>query len=109
VSHLVEFSLEDGGSLYVEVDDAPSAGPTVRGRASPGAVVSQAGATLEHVLGGVGPMLAGLVDRMRAAASPTSVEVEFSIKLTADAHLVVARSGGEANFRVTARWSPEGA
>jgi hypothetical protein len=106
VSPLVEFPLQDGGAVYVEVEPAATDGPAVRGRGTPDVV--RAGETLEEALGSLGPMLSGLVERLRAAASPSSLEVEFSVKLTADAHLVVARAGGEANFRVTARWSPAG-
>jgi len=108
MSHLVEFPLEEGGSVRIEVEEPASAGSVVRGRSSPVETVTQAGESFEQALGGLGPMLAGLVERMRAAAAPTGVEVEFGIKLSADANVFVARTGGEANFRVTARWAHAG-
>ena len=31
--------------------------------------------------------------------------MEFSIKLSADANVIIARSAGEANFKISMRWS----
>ena len=48
----------------------------------------------------------GVVSELRSAADwPEQVEVEFAVKLSADANVIIARSGGEANFRVALRWS----
>jgi Trypsin-co-occurring domain 1 len=33
------------------------------------------------------------------------VTVEFSIKLSADANVIIARTAGEANFRISMSWS----
>ena len=72
----------------------------------PAESVVKAGQTLEQVLGQVGPAVRGIVTELRTAAhSPDEVEVEFSIKLTANANVVIARAGGEANFRICLRWS----
>jgi len=104
MSHLVEFPLEGGGSVRVEVEEPTPAGPVVRGRGGSVEAVTQAGQSFEQTLGGLAPMLAGLIERVRSTAGLTDIEVEFGVKLSADANLIVARSGGEANFRLTARW-----
>jgi hypothetical protein len=41
------------------------------------------------------------------AGSPNEIEVEFAIKLTADARIAIARAGGEANanLRIALKWS----
>jgi hypothetical protein len=106
VSPLVELPLEAGGSILVEVDEVPFGGPVTRGGRSPAEAVTKAGETFEQVLGGLGPMLRGIFAHVRdAAAAPVEMEVEFAVKLSADANLIVARSGGEANFRVTVKWA----
>ena len=58
------------------------------------------------MLGRVGPAVHGVVSELRSSADwPEQVEVEFAVKLSADANVIIARSGGEANFRVALRWS----
>jgi Trypsin-co-occurring domain 1 len=101
---LVEFGLQEGGMVLVEVDDA-TAGAVTRGR-RPAEIVTRAGASLEQVLGRVGPAVGGIVSELRSTADwPDEVEVEFAIKLSGDANVIIARSGGEANFRISLRWS----
>lgn len=89
--------------VLVEVDSA-DAGPVTRGgrRAE---LVTKAGESLEQVLGRVGPAVSAIFSELRSAAEwPQEVEVEFAVKLSADANVIIARSGGEANFRVALRW-----
>jgi hypothetical protein len=102
VSSLLEFKTETGESLLVEVAE-PSGGAITRGRTAE--VVVEAGATLEQVLGRLGPALKGIVTQIREAAErPDEVEVEFGVKLSADSNVIIARAGGEANFRIALKW-----
>lgn len=105
MSQLLELET-DGGKILVEA--APLAtGPM--GRGAPGAqTVTKTGKRLEQVLGDVGPAVGSLVGELQAAlSSPAEVEVEFAVSLSADAQAIIARGGSEANFRITARWSPQ--
>jgi hypothetical protein len=36
------------------------------------------------------------------------VEVKFGVKLSADSHVIIARAGGDANFRIALRWARKG-
>ena len=102
MGELLEFKTETGDSVLVEVGD-PGALVTRGGRA--GDVVVEAGESLEKVLGRVGPGLRGIVAHLRATADcPDEVEVEFGIKLSADSNVIIARAGGEANFRIALKW-----
>uniref|UniRef100_A0AAU2K3H7 Trypsin-co-occurring domain-containing protein n=1 Tax=Streptomyces sp. NBC_00049 TaxID=2903617 RepID=A0AAU2K3H7_9ACTN len=104
MSELVELRLKNGASVLVEASPSTS-GRVMRGRGS-GDMVTKAGETLEDALGSLGPAVRGIVSELRKAADwPDQVEVEFAIKITADANMLIARSGGEANFRITLRWS----
>ena len=105
---LLELDVEQGGSIFVEVDDAYG-GAVTRGTRPADAVV-KAGESLEQVLGRLGPAIRGIVAELRSGADwPDEVQVEFAIKLSTDANVVIARAGGEANFRISLRWSrPEG-
>ncbi len=104
MSGVVDVPLADGGSILVEVDEV--IGETVvRGR---GGAVDPAQLTepLEHVLAGLGPATRALVSQLRALTdSPHEIEVEFGVKLSADAKIIIARAGGEANFRIVLRWA----
>ena len=102
MSPIVEVPLAEGGSILVEVDEA-AGGPVVRG----GGAVSPPSLAepLEQVLAGLGPATRALLTQVRALAdSPHTIEVEFAVKLTADARIVIARAGGEANFRIAMTW-----
>jgi hypothetical protein len=105
VSQLVRMDLAEGGSVLVEVADTAS-GPVTRGRA--GQLVTDAGATLDSALDQLGPVVRGVVTKLREAADwPDEVTVEFSIKLSADANVIIARTAGEANFRISMSWNRE--
>jgi hypothetical protein len=104
VSRVVEVPFAEGGSILVEVDE-PFEGPVVRGRGGAGALPSLA-EPLEQVLAGLGPARRALLSQVRSLAdAPHEIEVEFAVKLTADARIVIARAGGEANFRIMLKWA----
>jgi Trypsin-co-occurring domain 1 len=106
MSELLEFKSDQGGVVLVEVAELPG-GPVTRGGRSRAAVL-EAGESLERVLGQVGPVVKGIVSELRAAADwPAEVEVEFAVKVSADSNVIIARAGGEANFRISMRWSRE--
>lgn len=105
MSPLLELDLDQGGSILVEVDQPERDGPVTRG-GRPAEAVVKAGQSLEQVLGQLGPTIRGIVSELRSSAhSPDQVEVEFAIKLSTDANVVIARMGGEANFRIALTWS----
>lgn len=108
-SELVQFPLESGGTITVEVDSA--ARPVTRGtRGSAAGTIGKAGQTLEQALDSIGPTAAAVVQKLREGVdSPSEIEVAFGVTLKTEAGAIIARVGGEANFQVTARWQrPDG-
>src|SRR3954447_18604534 len=104
MSELLEFKSDAGEVVLVEVAEPPRAGVMRGGR--PAAAVVESGEDLEHVLGRLGPVIRGMVASVRSAADrPDEVEIEFSVKISADSNLIIARAGGEANFRIALRWA----
>jgi Trypsin-co-occurring domain 1 len=102
VSRVVEVPLAEGGSILVEVDEVVD-GPVVRGH--PAASLPPLAQSLEQVLANLGPATRALVSQMRELTeSPHEIEIEFAVKLSADARIVIARAGGEANFRILLKW-----
>jgi len=110
VKRLVEFELEDGGTLLVEVDE-PERGrgavPAGRGRrrGEPG----KADEKFETVLAKIKPVGTALIAKIRELADPPDeVGVEFGLKLNATAGVVVASAATEANFKVSLTWKRAG-
>jgi Trypsin-co-occurring domain 1 len=108
VERLIDFGLEGGGSVLVEVD-ASADGPALRGGpATPS--IGQAAETLEGALGQLAPATRAVLAQLRSLAeSPDEIEVEFGVRLSAEARVIIAKGTGEANFRVALRWSKGGA
>jgi hypothetical protein len=101
---LVEFPLEEGGSVFVEAEADSLRGEVTRGM-RPGELAGEAGQTLEAALARVQPAAVAIVDRLRALAdAPEEIEVEFGITLSAEVGAFVAKASGDANFRVSLRW-----
>ena len=99
---LVAVPLDDGPAVLVEVD--ASADEIVRS-ARPGEVAAALDETFQAALARLQPMTQAIVGKLREIAErPDVISVEFGIKLSADAGLVVAHTSGEANFRVNLRW-----
>jgi hypothetical protein len=108
MKRLVEFPLEDGSFIMVEVDGAEaSGGGAVRGL-HPTEVAEKARQTFEASMERIKPAAAALISKLRELSDqPEQVAVEFGVKLSAAAGVVLASSGLEANFKVTLTWKRE--
>jgi hypothetical protein len=104
MADLVRFPLEDGASIVVEVE-AGDRGAVRRGRGVDERI-QEAGETLEGVLARAAPVAASVVAKLREQGErPSEVEVEFGVKLSAEAGVVIARTAGDANFRLVVKWA----
>jgi len=104
MKRLIEFPLADATFLLVEVDEPDSTDPLVRA-ARPSEVVTRAQQTFEEALEKVKPAASIIIQKLRSLHdSPDEIEVEFGLKLTAEAGAVVATAGVEANYKVTLKW-----
>ena len=101
---LLEFPLEDGGSIVVEVDDAV-AGTQRASRA--GEVAAQVKETFEAALAPVAPAAEALLGRLGdLSKQPEEITVQFGVKLTGKLNAIISSTAGEANFAVTVKWKP---
>jgi hypothetical protein len=103
MKHLVEFPLEEGGSIVVEIDE-PETGGTVRaGREDK---IEMARETFEDALNKVLPVTKTVVEKLRNMASkPDEIEVTFGVNLSTMVGAVIASASAAANFGVTVRWT----
>jgi hypothetical protein len=103
MKHLVEYSLEDGGSIIIEVDEPESEGTI---RAARGDTIVKAKETLEDALDKVLPVTRSVVEKLRSIGNrPDEIEISFGVKLSTTAGAVIASASAEANFDVTMRWT----
>jgi Trypsin-co-occurring domain 1 len=105
MKHLVEFPLEDGGSIVIEVDEPENEGTV---RAARGEVIAKAKETLEEALNDVLPVTKSIVEKLRSVGNkPDEIEIGFGVKLSTVAGAVIASASAEANFDVTLHWSAQ--
>ncbi len=105
MKRLVEFPLEEGGTILVEVEMPEGAGmvPAARGE-----VVQRAQQTFEAALEKVRPAAQAIIKKLRALHDPPDeIEVEFGLKMSAETGAVIAAAGVEANYKVTLTWKRE--
>jgi hypothetical protein len=104
---LTEFRLDDGSIVYVETAEpvAPkAAGVEDIGRA--GDVAREASQTLEATLDGVRPAIEAIGRKLRdIVGAADELTVKFGVKLSADAGVIFAKAGAEANFEFTVKWT----
>ncbi|HEY9336576.1 CU044_2847 family protein [Kribbella sp. NPDC051936] len=100
---LVEFPLDQGGTVLVEVDEG---GPVMRGIAKDrAALVEEADRTFEAATSVVAPAARSLIARLRAMDdAPDEVGVEFGLQLSAQTGAFIASAAAQANFKITVTW-----
>ena len=101
--HVIEFPLEDGCAIAVEVHDPPPKGMVRAGRA--GEMVGQAQKSFGEALEMLKPTAAAL-QKTFEALEYQELTVDFGIKLSSKAGVVVS-GGAEANFKVSMKWKRE--
>src|SRR5262245_5287606 len=99
----VKFSLDGGGTVLLESDEALGALPV----SALGDRATQAVSALEASLDSIRSLAASMMSRLHEDLPnpPQEVELTFGIKASAEMNaLVVAKAGGEANFTVKLKW-----
>jgi hypothetical protein len=101
---LMEFKTEDGAMVVVEsVDDESGARLVSRGDGP-----ARAARTFEGALDGVRAAAESALRVFRdGSLRPDSVELEFGVKLSAEAGAVIAKGSTEGHLVVKLSWSPE--
>ena len=107
MKHFVEFRLEDGGTIIIEVDESETGG-TVRASRRSGEIVEEAKETFEQALSKIRPATEKVITTLRGLAQkPDEIEMEFGFSLNAAAGVVIASASTQANYKVTLRWKGE--
>ena len=107
MKRLIEFTLENGGSIIVEASDSASE-MGIAPAARPGEIATRATQTLETALEAVRPTAEAILTRLSGLSErPSEVSVEFGLKVGAQAGAIIASGTVEANFIVKLTWTRE--
>ena len=107
MNRLVEFPLEEGGSIFVEVTVPESEGQIIKA-GTIGDLPIKAAASFESSLDSIKPIASGIISKLsHIDNAPDEIGVEFGLSLKADANAILTKMGADANFRVNLNWKKE--
>jgi hypothetical protein len=106
MKRLVEFPLDQGGSVVIEVDEPPLGAPVMRGLGGDrSTLVEKADKTFEDATAAVTPAARSLIARLRSMDdAPDEVGIEFGVQLSAQTGAFIAAAAATANFKVSITW-----
>jgi|SRR5579859_1542697 len=108
MTQLIEFSLEDGSSITVEVTDREEAGGTRRIARDTEDEPKRASQTFEQALSKIRPATEKVMSTLRGLVQrPDEIEMEFGFSLSATAGVIISSASTAANYKVTLRWKEE--
>ena len=102
LTELMRFSLDNGGSVLVEVrEDDPGVVRASHARV----VIESASTSLANALAGVRDAAATALGQFRDMdAHPDEIQVEFGVRLDAQAGAVIAKTGIDGHLKVKLSW-----
>jgi hypothetical protein len=108
VKRFIEFPLEDGSTIVVEVDESEGERGSRRAARGSEEEPEKAPHTFEQALSKIGPATEKVITTLRGLIQkPDEVEMEFGFNLSAGAGVIIASASTEANYRITLRWKGE--
>lgn len=103
MKRIVEFPLENGESILIEVDEPAVIDDRIGLRDE---IVQKAHQTFESALEKIKPVANVILTKVRHLKEPADeVEVKFGIKISAELGAVVASGSGEVNYEITLKWN----
>jgi Trypsin-co-occurring domain 1 len=107
VAHMLEYPLENGGSILVAVE--AESGPVTRGWGEDRSrqIAERATETFEAAVSKVRSAADAMLTSLSGLNStPDDITVEFAIQLNAEAGVCIATLGSSANFKIALKWKP---
>ena len=103
----VQYPLEEGGSILVEVDVLESEGRLIKAGSS-GDLTLKATTSFENAVGSIKPLANAVVSKLQNLNyPPDEIGVEFGMSFKADGNAILTRVGADANFKVSLSWKRE--
>ena len=104
MTHLVEFPIEGGNSIFVEVEESTS--EQIDDRIGIGDdLVEKAKQSFEQAIAKIEPVANAIINKVRNLNQPADeVEVKFGLKMSAELGAVIASGKTELNYEITLKW-----
>lgn len=100
---LIEFELENGGSIVVQIAETEQEG-TMR-VTRPNEITEKAKDSFEKAVDKIKPIANTLISRLHSLTKPADeVGVEFGIKLNGKYGAIITEFGAEAQFKISLKW-----
>lgn len=99
---LIQFPLEDGSQMWVEVEEPDTKG--LRNSSIAGETGTKTSQTFETALDAILPSLERVRGVLKDLNNPEQIEIEFGIKLSGEVGAFLASASTEANFAVKLTW-----
>ena len=104
MKHLIEFPLEDGTTIMVEVDELKVKSGVVPVSTKLGEV-EKAQTTFEAAISKIRPVAESVINTLHdIPKKPDEIELEFGLKLNGKTGICITSVGTEANFQVRLTW-----
>lgn len=99
MKRIIEFPLESGDSILVEVDEqSDRIGLSDE-------IAEKAQRTFESALNTIKPVATTIMNKVQSLNQPADeVEVKFGIKMTVGLGAVIASGNAEVNYEITLKW-----
>ncbi len=108
MSRYIEYPLEDGSSVIIEIAEESSNGLMEAGIPGADKVLKVATQAFDKAIDGAYGSANLLLQKLRKLdKTPSEISITFGLKATGEIgsdKLVVAKTGGEANYTVTLKW-----
>ena len=103
MKNIIEIPLENAHSIYVEIDTPQQEG--MQRAARPGEVLTKSTQTFENALEAIKPAINAIINKLSEySTSVDQIEVEFGVKFSAKADVIIASVDSEANITVKLSW-----
>lgn len=107
MKRLVKFKLSGDEFVWVEVDEPDRGGAGLVSNAIDKAT-DKATESFDAAVSKVKPIAETILEKLRGLSElPDEIEVEFGLKLSAEAGAIIASSALEANYTVKLKWVRE--
>jgi hypothetical protein len=100
VKRLVQFELEDGTPVFLEIEDHEGRQRISRGEGA----IEKAETRFADAIGRVKPAAEAVLNAFRELNTPQEIALEFGIKFNAQAGAIIASVDSEATFKVSLKW-----
>ncbi len=106
MTRLIDFQLDQQTTILVEAaDDGTPKG--MQHVSIGGATAEKAKEAFDTALAGIKPIASSIMAQLKdAVADAKEIEVEFGIKLTATAGVVLAKASTEGHCKISIKWAP---